>query len=71
MKHIRSQEISDEQKPEFWFNTKTNSVEEGKQDLALYRIGPFATRLEAQNALQTLKARSDAWTEEDEQDKDQ
>jgi hypothetical protein len=70
VKHIRSPQISEEQKPEYWFNTKTSLVEEGKQALALYRIGPFATRIEAENALQTLRARSDAWAEEDEQEKD-
>ena len=70
MKRTRSQQISEEQKPEYWFNTKTSLVEEGKQALALYRIGPFYTRVEAENALQTLKARSDAWTEEDEQERD-
>ena len=43
------------------------SVEVGKQVLALYRIGPFATRSEAENALSTLKARSDAWAEEEKQ----
>ena len=62
---MRSQQISEEQKPEFWFNTKTMSVEVGKQALALYRIGPFASFEEAKNALQTLKSRSDAWREEE------
>jgi hypothetical protein len=70
VKRIRSQQISEEHKTEFWFNTKTSLVEEGKQALALHRIGPFNTRVEAENALQTLKARSDAWTEEDEQERD-
>jgi hypothetical protein len=70
VKHIRSQQISEEQTKEYWFNTKTLLVEEGKQALALHRIGPFATRAEAENALQTLRARSDAWAEEDEQERD-
>ena len=70
MKRTRSQQISEEHKTEYWFNTKTSLVEEGKQALALYRIGPFATRLEAENALQILRARSDAWTEEEEQERD-
>lgn len=50
---------------EYWFNTKTNQVEVGKQSIAIYRIGPFATRLEAEQALQTLAERSKAWSEEE------
>jgi hypothetical protein len=46
------------------------SVEVGKQVLALYRIGPFATLEEARNALQTLQSRSDAWSEEDNQERE-
>jgi len=60
--------ISEQDKPEFWFNTKTQQVEVGKQALALYRIGPFATRMEAENAMQTLKARSKEWDEEERQE---
>ncbi len=30
-------------KDEYWFNTKTQEVEIGKQSLSLDRIGPFAT----------------------------
>ena len=69
MKRTRSKQISEEQKPEFWFNTKTMSVEVGKQTLALYRIGPFDSFEEAKNALQTLKSRSDAWNEEDNEER--
>lgn len=46
------------------------SVEVGKQALALYRIGPFETLDEAENALEILRSRSQAWTDEDEQAKD-
>jgi hypothetical protein len=70
VKRKRSSQISEEHKAEYWFNTKTMSVEVGKQALALYRIGPFATREEAENALETLRSRSQAWTDEDEQAKD-
>jgi hypothetical protein len=45
------------------------SVEVGKQALALYRIGPFETREQAENAFEILKSRSKTWSEEDEQDK--
>ena len=55
--------------PEYWFNTKTMSVEVGKQVLALYRIGPFSTKEEAENAFEILKSRSRTWTEEEDQEK--
>lgn len=45
------------------------SVEVGKQALALYRIGPFETRADAENAYEILKSRSKTWSEEEEQDK--
>ncbi len=61
--------ITEQEQPEFWFNTKTGLVEEGKQVLALYRIGPFATRLEAEHALEILKQRSKTWTEEDQEER--
>ncbi|MFM6977769.1 MAG: SPOR domain-containing protein [Micrococcales bacterium] len=53
---------------EFWFNTKTNQVEVGKQSIAVYRIGPFKSRQEAQNALVHLAKKSAAWREEEEKD---
>ena len=70
MKRKRSKQITEEHKTEYWFNTKTMSVEVGKQALALYRIGPFETREDAENAFEILKSRSKTWSEEDEQDKD-
>ena len=70
MKRKRSKQISEEHKTEYWFNTKTMSVEVGKQALALYRIGPFETRQHAENAFEILKSRSKTWSEDDEQDKD-
>jgi hypothetical protein len=51
---------------EYWFNTKTNSVEVGKQSAAIYRIGPFATREEAQAALEIVRDRSAQWLANDE-----
>lgn len=70
VKRTRRSQISEEGTTEYWFNTKTMSVEVGKQDLAIYRIGPFDSYEDAQNALQILKSRSDAWAEEDEAEKD-
>jgi hypothetical protein len=54
-----------EENPEFWFNLKTMSVEVGKKSAAAYRVGPFLTRQEAEQALKTLGERSAAWSEEE------
>jgi len=43
---------------EFWFNTKTHEVEEGKISPAVDRAGPYATREEAAKAIETIKARN-------------
>jgi hypothetical protein len=52
-------------KDEYWFNTKTQEVEIGKQSLSLDRLGPFATVEEAKNALQTIANRAAAIRKED------
>jgi hypothetical protein len=68
MKHMEGTSITDSQEQDFWFNTKTMQVEVGRQVLALYRVGPFATRTEAEHALETLRARSEQWSKEDQED---
>ena len=35
------------QQPEYWYNTRTGEVEEGKQSIATELVGPFATQAEA------------------------
>jgi hypothetical protein len=50
---------------EYWFNMKSNQVEVGKLSPASYRVGPFKTRLEAENALRTLRQKSATWAAED------
>lgn len=55
-------------KAEYWFNTKTNSVEIGKQSLSLDRIGPFSTYEEAEKALEIIALRAKAIREEDLED---
>ena len=52
---------------EYWFNTRTGQVETGKQTLALYRLGPFATLDEAKRAPQIIAERAKAWCEDDEE----
>ena len=55
-------------KAEYWFNTKTNSVEIGKQSLSLDRIGPFSTYEEAEKALETIALRAKAIRKDDLED---
>lgn len=50
---------------EFWFNPGTGEVEEGRVSHWTDRMGPYPTREAAQQALQTARARSEAWDEED------
>ena len=52
--------------PQFFFNTRTNQVEEledksQSKDL----LGPYPTRQEAEQALQTARRRTETWDEED------
>lgn len=49
----------------FYFNVTTGQVERGQQSAWTQRIGPYATREAAQQALETARARSEAWEEED------
>ena len=53
-------------KDEYWFNTKTQEVEVGKQSLSLDRLGPFSTFEEARNALEVIAKRAAALRKEDE-----
>lgn len=50
---------------DYWFNTKTGLVEQGKLAAAPYRVGPFATREEAARALEILTQRAKNWANED------
>ncbi len=54
--------------PEFYFNIATHEVEEGKTSSWANRMGPYATREEAANALDLAARRSEAWDEEDERE---
>jgi len=49
----------------FWYNTRTGEVESGPQSMAVYRIGPFTTRAEAERALEIVAERSRQWAEDD------
>jgi hypothetical protein len=50
---------------EWWFNTRTQEVEEGPQSLSMDRVGPFATREEATRATEIIAERARRWAEED------
>jgi len=52
----------------YWFNTKTGEVEQGRKSLAVYRIGPFETREEAERAYEIIRERNKKL---DQEDKDQ
>lgn len=51
---------------QFWFNTKTGQVEQGRQSHYSDLMGPYETREAAAKALDTAAARNDAWDDEDE-----
>jgi hypothetical protein len=50
----------------WWFNLKTHQVEFGRQSHAKDRMGPYATREDAQLALDTARNRVVAWDREEE-----
>lgn len=50
---------------EFYYNTETGRVEQGKQSTWSHLMGPYPTREAAQHALETARARTAAWDEED------
>ena len=50
---------------EWWFNTKTQEVEEGPQSLAADRVGPFACREDAARANEIIAQRARDWAEEE------
>jgi hypothetical protein len=43
---------------EFWYNTRTHEVEEGKVSPAIDRAGPYATREEAADAIRAIQERN-------------
>ncbi|HEY5320996.1 MAG TPA: methionine aminopeptidase [Galbitalea sp.] len=50
---------------EWFYNTKTGEVEEGRQSIATDLDGPFASREEAARAPEIIAERSRKWAEED------
>ncbi|MHA7144140.1 SPOR domain-containing protein [Arthrobacter sp. TmT3-37] len=50
---------------EYWFNVRTHEVEEDRQSDWSQLIGPYATRAEAEKALEKVQQRNDAWDRDD------
>ncbi|GAB2676665.1 SPOR domain-containing protein [Thalassiella azotivora] len=50
---------------EYWFNVETQQVEEGHQSDWRNLLGPYRTREEAQQALQTARENTERWDAED------
>ena len=51
--------------PKYWFNLKTRKAELGLKSSSEDRIGPFETEAEAANAEAVVKARSEAWRQQE------
>ena len=51
----------------FYYNLSTGTVEEGRQSPGSKLMGPYATRAEAERALETAATRNEAWEEADEE----
>lgn len=56
---------SSQRDDQFWFNTKTLQVEQGLKTAAVYRIGPFETRQEAERALEIVSQRATEWNQDE------
>lgn len=50
---------------EYYFNTRTGQVEEGKQSTWTALLGPYPTREAAEHALETAHARSEEFDRDD------
>ncbi len=55
----------DAPREEYWYNTETGEVEQGRQSSWVSRMGPYPTREAAQEALEKAARRTEAWEEED------
>ena len=56
------------EKVEYWFNTKTKAVEQGKLSLSVDRLGPYETYEQAKLAEQTTAERARQIREQDDED---
>jgi hypothetical protein len=49
----------------YWYNMRTGGVEKGPLSPGVDRVGPFETQVEAEHALEKLRANSAKWAEEE------
>lgn len=49
----------------YWYNSRTGEVEFGMLSPSVDRVGPFDTQAEAQAAPSLLRARAEAWEQEE------
>ncbi len=52
---------------EYYYNTRTHEVEEGRRSDWSQLMGPYATREEAEGALERAQARNERWEAQDEE----
>ncbi|MGA1836970.1 SPOR domain-containing protein [Herbiconiux sp. 11R-BC] len=57
--------MSEDPSKQYWYNIKTGAVEKGYESSVVDRVGPFETHEEAEHALETLRANSAKWAEDD------
>lgn len=50
---------------QYWYNTRTGEVETGHKSSWTNLMGPYASRQEAQNALNHAKSRNEDWEDDD------
>ncbi|MFP5347289.1 MAG: SPOR domain-containing protein [Actinomycetes bacterium] len=50
---------------QYWYNIATKQVEVGHQSDWRNLMGPYPTREQAENALETARANTERWDEED------
>ena len=55
---------------EFYFNTQTHQVEEGRHSDWSVLMGPYPTRDAAARALETAHERTQAWDRQDQEDQE-
>jgi hypothetical protein len=54
---------------DYWFNTETHEVEEGRQSDWTKLMGPYPTREDAAHAMEKAKERARAWEAEEREER--
>jgi hypothetical protein len=57
--------MSDDTRVQYWFNTATQQVDVGHLKPGATLMGPYASRAEAEAALETARRRTEAWDREE------